>query len=207
MTTLTTKETRATAWTEIKAAAEGGALTEGAEIGFTLKSGAAASLTVAAVRGGRAYLVFTDCVARRPMYAKIPRGRVSWKGSDLRRWANEEFLKELPDELAAIIVPRDIVQTVGGEALETCDLLWAPSVTEMFGRDEWDAGDDESEAQFPIFKDERARVKMLDGKTWWYWLRSPSAGSATYFRFVNSDGSGNNNYASNSYGVCLGLCV
>ena len=207
MTTLTTKETRPIAWTEIKAAAECGALTEGGEIGFSLKSGAAASLTVAAVRDGRVFLVFTDCVADRPVYAKRPRGPVSWKDSDLRRWANEEFLKELPDELAAIIVPRNIVQTIDGETLETLDLLWAPSVTEMFGRDRWAAGDDESEAQFPIFTDERARVKMLDRVTRWYWLRSPNTGGAANFRYVGSDGSSNNYIASNSHGVCLGLCV
>ena len=35
--------------------------------------------------------------------------------------------------------------------------------------------------------------------------RSPNTGNTTNFRIVNSDGSGNNNNASNSYGVCLGL--
>ena len=207
MATFTTKTARKIEWAEIKAAAEGGTLTEGDEVAFTLKSGAAASLTVAAVRGGRAYLVFTDCVAKRPMYEKMPRGSVSWKSSDLRRWANEEFLKELPDELAAIIIPRGIVQTVDGEVLETRDLLWAPSVTEMFGRDRWAEGDDENETQFPIFKTERARVKMIGAETWWYWLRSLYTGNATIFRGVYSDGSSGSSYASYSSGVCLGLCV
>lgn len=36
--------------------------------------------------------------------------------------------------------------------------------------------------------------------------RSPNTGNATNFRNVNTDGSSNNNNASNSYGVCLGLC-
>jgi len=37
--------------------------------------------------------------------------------------------------------------------------------------------------------------------------RSPNTGNSTNFRNVNTDGSSNNNNASNSNGVCLGLCT
>ena len=206
MATLTTKERKEIKWAEVKAAAQRGELPEGAEIGFTLKNGEAASLTVAAVKGGRAFLVFSDCVAELPMYDNWPDCPVSWKESDLRRWANEEFIKRLPDELAEIIAPRDIVQIIKGERMETRDFLWAPSYTEIFGKSRW-AADDDAEEQFPIFTTERGRVRMIDGETWPWWTRSPSTGYSTLFCCVDSSGSNNGGSASFSYGVLLGLCV
>ena len=206
MATLTIKKQKEINWDEIKAAAQHGELTEEAEIGFTLKNDESVSLTVAAAKDGRAFLVFSDCVASLPMYDEWPDRPVSWKESDLRRWANEEFIKLLPDELVAIITPRVIVQTVKGERMETRDLLWAPSSTEIFGKTRWDA-DDEAEEQFPIFKTERGRVKMIDGETWPWWSRSPYTSSTTNFMNVNSTGTSSYDGASSSRGVCLGLCV
>ena len=206
MATLTIKEQKEIKWDEVKAAAQRGDLPEGAEIGFTLKSGENMSLTVAAAKDGRAFLVFSDCVAELPMYDEWPDRPVSWKESDLRRWANAVFIKRLPDELAEIIVPRDIVQTIKGERMETRDFLWAPSSTEIFGKTRW-AADDEAEEQFPIFATERGRVRMIDGETWPWWTRSPLTGSTTYFKCVSSSGSDDYSAASYSYGVVLGLCV
>ena len=140
------------------------------------------------------------------MYDNWPDRPVSWKESDLRRWANEEFIKRLPDELAEIIAPRDIVQIIKGERMETRDFLWAPSYTEIFGKSRW-AADDDAEEQFPIFTTERGRVRMIDGETWPWWTRSPLVGSSTIFRSVISGGSSSNGVASYSYGVVLGLCV
>lgn len=37
--------------------------------------------------------------------------------------------------------------------------------------------------------------------------RSPNTSNATNFAIANTDGSFNNNNASNSNGVCLGLCI
>lgn len=206
MATITIKEQKEIKWDELKAAAQNGELPEEAEIGFTLKNGESVSLTVAATKGGRAFLVFSDCVASLPMYDEWPHRPVSWKESDLRRWANEEFIKMLPDELVDIINPRDIVQVVKGERMETRDLLWAPSSTEIFGKTRW-AADDEAEEQFPIFKTERGRVRMIDGEMWPWWSRSPYTGCSTYFRCVESSGDNGNTSASVTYGVCLGLCI
>lgn len=127
MATLTIKKQEEIKWDEVKAAVQRGELPEEAEIGFTLKSGESVSLTVTAPKDGKAYLVFSDLTAILPMYDEWPDRPVSWKESSLRRWANEDFIKKLPDELVNIIIPRDIVQTVKGERMETRDLLWAPS--------------------------------------------------------------------------------
>lgn len=208
MATLTIKKQEEIKWDEVKAAVQRGELPEEAEIGFTLKSGESVSLTVTAPKDGKAYLVFSDLTAILPMYDEWPDRPVSWKESSLRRWANEDFIKKLPDELVNIIIPRDIVQTVKGERMETRDLLWAPSYTEIFGKgSRWAEVDDEAETQFPIFATERGRVKMFDGETWHWWSRSPSVNYSTSFVYVASSGSNNDFTASYSYGVCLGLCI
>lgn len=208
MATLTIKKQEEIKWDEVKAAVQRGELPEEAEIGFTLKSGESVSLTVTAPKDGRAYLVFSDLTAILPMYDEWPDRPVSWKESSLRRWANEDFIKKLPDELVNIIIPRDIVQTVKGERMESRDFLWTPSYTEVFGEgSRWAEVDDEAEEQFPIFATERGRVKMFDGETWPWATRSPYVNSSTYFVYVISSGSGNNFGASYSCGVCLGLCI
>lgn len=46
----------------------------------------------------------------------------------------------------------------------------------------------------------------LGGSASNWWTRSPNTTNTTNFRYVNSSGNNNNNNASNSYGVCLGLC-
>ena len=115
-------------------------------------------------------------------------------------------MKRLPGELVEIIAPRDIVQIIKGERMETRDSLWAPSYTEVFGKSPY-APDDKAEEQFPIFTTERGRVRMIDGETYPWWSRSPNTGGTTLFYRVNSDGSYNGGNASSSYGVVLGLCV
>lgn len=208
MTTLTIKKKEEIKWAEIKAAVQRGELPEEAEIGFTMKSGENVSLTVTAPKDGKAYLVFSDLTAILPMYDEWPDRPVSWKESSLRRWANEDFIKKLPDELVNIIIPRDIVQTVKGERMESRDFLWTPSYTEVFGKgSRWAEVDDEAEEQFPIFATERGRVKMFDGETWPWATRSPYVSSSTGFMYVGSSGSNNYYSASYSCGVCLGLCI
>lgn len=39
-----------------------------------------------------------------------------------------------------------------------------------------------------------------------WWTRSPNTSNSTNFIYVNTSGTNNNNNASNTYGVCLGLC-
>lgn len=208
MATLTIKKQEEIKWDEIKAAVQRGELPEEAEIGFTLKSGENVSLTVTAPKDGKAYLVFSDLTAILPMYDEWPDRPVSWKESSLRRWANEDFIKKLPDELVNIIIPRDIVQTVKGERMESRDFLWTPSYTEVFGKgSRWAEVDDEAEEQFPIFATERGRVKMFDGETWPWATRSPNVYNSTYFMYVTSSGSSGSTNASGSCGVCLGLCI
>ena len=88
-----------------------------------------------------------------------------------------------------------------------------PLTFEMFGESSYSPATEHTTGnarQYPIFTDNASRIKKMNdggGSTQWYWLASPFATNATDFCFVNSDGSGNYYYASNSGGVCFGLCV
>lgn len=198
-----TKE--AITWAEIAEAKAANALdtvlAERDVIKFTLRDGTETSLTVEKVEPGRAWVGFTDAVAERAMYDEIKRP-VSWKESDARQWLNTEFIKQLPEELLAIITPRTICQTVQGEVLETTDLLWIHSITELFGRRNWADGDDQAEEQLEIFTAERDRVKMIEGETAaYYWTRSVYADNSSRFCLVSTDGDAGNLHAYYSRGV------
>ena len=60
---------------------------------------------------------------------------------------------------------------------------------------------------FPLYADERSRVKQKGGETWWYPTRSPDATSSTCWRNVGSGGYAYSYDASYSYGVPLGFCL
>lgn len=128
----------------------------------------------------------------------------------MRLWLNGTIIHMLPDELWEMIVPRRIVQTVGGERLESEDKLWLPSFTEMFGKEgaeDW-APADTDETQLELFSTERSRVKERPGNgTWWYWLRSPYGSDSTCFCTVNSNGGAGYGNAGHAFGVAFGFCL
>lgn len=92
--------------------------------------------------------------------------------------------------------------------------LWLPLTFEMFGESSYSPATEHTTGnarQYPIFTGNASRIKKMNnggGSAQWYWLASPNATYATYFCYVTDDGS---SYyyadASNSTGVCFGLCV
>ena len=126
-----------------------------------------------------------------------------WRDCQLRKDCNGELLSLLPDDLAAMITPRRIVQKIRGREYESVDKLWIPSYTEVFGTDRGvDQTGDVGDVQFDFFKVKRNRVKFFRDEPYYYALRSPSVGYATFFWYVNTSGHCNSNGASSSYGVC-----
>lgn len=210
MATIIKQTEKAITWTEIAQAREAGTLdkllAERDVIHFTLRNGTEASVVMEKVEPRRAWVGFVDCVAGRPMYDRIERP-VSWKNSDTRRYLNTDFVRELPEDLLAIITPRTTRQTVQGEELVTTDLLWLHSITEMFGRREWADGDDPTEEQLPIFKTERDRVKMWEGRTWPHDCRSVRSGYTGIFCLVSTDGTPHHSNANRSRGVAPGFWI
>ena len=199
-------------WEEIARAREMGVLdkllAERDVIRFNLRSGTEVAIMVEKVEPGRAWMGFVDGVAERPMYERLLVRPVSWKESDARKWCNTDLVQDLPEDLVSIITPRTIRQTVEDKELVTTDLLWLHSATEFFGRRPWASGDDPTEEQLPVYKTERDRVKMWNGRTWPHYTRSVNASYSNYFCRVYTDGTANyNGHADFSWAVAPGFWI
>ena len=131
-----------------------------------------------------------------------------WNSSAMRSRMST-YLSQLPADLRAVIKPVIKKTTAGSQSTtiqSTTDSLWIASMKEV-GLLTTDTGYKDEGTQYPLFTDNASRVKKVNGSAANWWTRSPNTGSSTNFRYVNSDGSYNGNYASYSYGVVLGLCV
>ena len=145
-----------------------------------------------------------DCLAADSVMNAECHNKGGWYGSDLRTKLNTEILALLPDELVAVIKPRQIVQKHKGDTFTSVDKLWVPSHTELFGgENEVDQGD----VHFPLFQTPKSRVKNRNGDYEWYWTRTPRASSSTSFCGVNNNGNSNYIIASNSNGVAFGFLI
>ena len=204
-----------TSWAEIKEYAQADKLRElmqlGDELPIELKTGEKVTLQLADMTlGDRPCFVLKDCMKDEKPMNKRATNAGGWEKSFMREWLNGTVLHLLPDELQEIIVPRTIKQKLGDATVETADMLWLPSFTEMFGTGraaDW-APADEGDAQFQLFTTERSRVKECgDRGTWWYWLRSPRGSYSTFFCNVSSDGVASADSASYSRGVAFGFCI
>lgn len=122
------------------------------------------------------------------------------------------FLSQLPADLRAIIKPVIKKGTAGSQSTtiqNTTDSLWLPSPKEV-GLLTTDAGYSGEGTQYPLFVDNASRIKKLSngaGSANLWWTRGPYTGNSTYFICVYTSGSYSSSYASDTYGVCLGLCV
>lgn len=201
-------------WNTIKKAQADGKLQEllqvGDELDITLKTGEALTAQAAGTTENGLRFVLKDCMKDMRSMNKHMTNKGGWRDCEMRLWLNETIFHILPDELQEIIVPRRIVQTVDGEALESEDKLWLPSFTEIFGKEnakDW-APADTDETQLELFSTERSRVKERPGNgTWWYWLRSPYGSRSASFCYVYSGGLASYNFASNARGVAFGFCL
>jgi hypothetical protein len=120
------------------------------------------------------------------------------------------FLNALKGQIGDYILPvRRLLSKKGDWAWVTC-MLWLPSEDEVFGESAWGESGygDGQKLHIPLYRDSYLyRVKRLNGSRQWWWLCSPSAGSAA--NFCNSYGSGHAsyNYASAVGGCAPALCV
>lgn len=185
------------------------ALRVGDEVAFQLKNGKEAAFVVADIADG----VLTGCLFKGVRDMAMYDGRrwwntdyVNYPESDARERLNEELLPLLPDELAALLVERTIVQTVDGVAYGCTDKLWPLSAVEVFGEDtpDWMQRDDTPDRPLPFFSEDQAHRKTY---LWFAWLRSPYASSSSYFCYVNTSGAAANTSASLSLGVAPGFRI
>lgn len=136
--------------------------------------------------------------------------------SSLRSTLNGSIYNALPSDLKVVIKTAYKWYGTGNNTTNgkwSGYKLWLPLTFEMFGESNYSPATERTTGnarQYPIFTDNASRIKKMnngDGSAQWYWLASPIATGAAYFCGVFSDGSSDDSYASNSLGVCFGLCV
>ena len=126
-----------------------------------------------------------------------------WRDCKMRKDFAETILPLLPDDLVEAIIPRRIVQRIGGSEFESVDKIWAPSYTELFGTDRGtDQTGDVGDVQFEFFKSKKNRIKFFKDDVNYWWLRSPYAANSTNFWLVLSLGDMTGSSANLSNGVC-----
>jgi hypothetical protein len=165
---------------------------------------------VNAVCGGyvnekRARFVLEDSLAEKWRMNDTPTNKGGYLKSEGRRHVLEDILPLFPDELAEAFEPRFMSEEIDGERHEYADTLWIPSATDVFGAGDW-RNEEPDSVQLEIFKRERDRVKEHVGDgTWFWWLRSPDAGSSYYFVRVGAGGTVGNYFAYLSLGFAPGF--
>lgn len=208
--TLTTPKSSNLSWQEIEALVQAGSIKVGDEVGCTLKNGKEVVFVAAAVNpygDGQVAFVIKDCLSDTHYMNKECTNDGGWYSSDMREWLNKDIWELLPDDLKAVIKTRKILQKIDGDVTESEDKLWLLSCKEVTGEDYNDDPTDFDDVHFPLFSDERSRVKQIDGETCWYWLRSPNASYSTNFCNVSSSGSASNYSATNSRGVAFSFII
>lgn len=133
-----------------------------------------------------------------------------WNKSEMRRHANEDILALLPDDMAAVIAPRTIVEVENdGTRVESTDKLWGLSTMEVGGDWYWD-NDNGEDKQLPYLKDRANRVlRDTDGESVCYWWeRSPYRYFSYNFCIVSTSGNPYYDHGANyANGVCLGFAI
>lgn len=136
--------------------------------------------------------------------------------SSLCSTLNGSIYNALPSDLKAVIKTAYKWYGTGNNTTNgkwSGHKLWLPLTFEMFGESSYSPATEHTTGnarQYPIFTDNASRIKRMNnggGSAQWYWLASPSAAFATAFCYVNGGGSSIDGIASNSSGVCFGLCV
>ncbi len=175
-------------------------------VSFTMKNGINFTMDVAAMNVSgtdNVVLVTHDCLPddhvmnERNVYGSAG----GYSKCSMGRYLDKDILSLFPDDFAAIIKPREITQCIDGTIYTSVHKLWLPSQTELFADSPCsiDIGDE----HFPLFSDEKSRVKMRVGgkETVWYWLRTPGSGNGSHVRVVHTTGSLYNSIAYGSRGV------
>ena len=203
---LTRRSSQNINWAEIASEIHNGyanaILSVGDTISFNLKDGRKVRVAVAAIdlyKPNSAVFVFDDICWKEPMNQRAT-NRGGWANSHMARFLRDEILPLLPDELVGVIKSREIVQTISDEKFNYTGKLWLPSLTEVGAKDFPVAETDDK--PFPIFSGERNRTRESNGKTYWWWLRSPNVSGTTTFWYVSNGGGVGSYDASNACGVC-----
>jgi hypothetical protein len=141
-----------------------------------------------------------------------------WKSSTMRTARCAEFLSAMPSAWQSVIASctKYSDNTGGGSdtasyVTSTSDKIWLLAEYEVFGtRTGANSAEQNYQKQYEYYANGNSKIKYKhsDTGTACIWrLRSVNSTNATSFRYVNTGGGSNNNYACYSYGFAPGLKV
>jgi hypothetical protein len=150
-------------------------------------------------------------IANEPLATKTKldsgsRSKYSWDGSLLRDYLADTILPLVPSNVAAVIKPVTKYTVVDNSGTTTAnsptsDMLWIPSVNEVFG-----GSSSENLAPYysGLFTDANSR-KRPSGQPQIWWLRSGFSKYNAYY--VSVSGSASNEYVNTNRSILIGFCT
>ena len=130
-----------------------------------------------------------------------------WKNATLR---TSDTLKSLfPSDWLSIMTPaKKLTASSATTTYETSDLIWVPSMTELFSAPNKVFNDKEGYL-YPIFDSASSRIKQQNGKATVYMTRSLYASNTPYYMCVNNDGGSVDSYGdwNANRAFAIGFCV
>ena len=145
-------------------------------------------------------------------YQKIY-GSNRWMESDIRKWLNDDFFcKSFSGRLADLTICAS-KSTAYPRLDRDSSMIYVGDSTEedVFLLSDAEIGYEEDCKALELFKgDNKEKYRIAEvrpGLTWYWWLRSPCAGYSYSARYVNTDGSLNDDFAYYGYGGVRPACV
>lgn len=133
-----------------------------------------------------------------------------YPASAMKTYVETNVYDKLPSDLKTIVAPvKKKCYTTYNDASSLSEAeynVWLLAEAEVFDSVSYTVGSGEG-TKYPIFTDNASRVKKVNGSATRWWSRSAYSSSSQHFVIVFSDGDFHYSYASNSYGVAVGLCV
>ena len=154
-------------------------------------------------------LVMKDCLNTMAPMKSSDINTGGYPASAMKTWVENNIYNKLPADLKAIVAPvKKKCYTTYNQASSLSEAkynVWLLAEAEVFDSVSYTIGNGEG-TKYPIFTDNASRVKKVNSSFNSWWLRSASSSSSTNFVCVFPDGYVNNNFASFSIGVAVGLC-
>lgn len=130
-----------------------------------------------------------------------------WQNATIR---TSDTLKSLfpSDWLSIMVTSKKLTASSASTVYETSDLLWVPSMTELFSAPT-NVYNDKEGFLYPIFTDNASRIKTQDGKAILYITRSLYSSNTPYYMAVETNGTPRNSAAlwNESRAFAIGFCV
>ena len=199
-------------WAELKKMAQAGTisqvLSEGDLIPIRLADGEENAIRVTHDQTDNMFFVFENCLDKPFSMNRNATNAGGWAKSEMQVYLNGIVAKWLPDDLLKTIEPISIEQKMpDGTCVKSHDKLFLLSEEQVFGESRYSKSE-KGVSQLRIFEGSKeCRAKSRDGKSSWWWLRSPYSGSYTGFVRVYSSGAVDWSYAHVSGGVAPGFCL